>query len=207
MLTFLSACAPAMNNAEMGTRIGAGGGAVFGALAGQLIGGDTKSTVVGAAIGTIVGTAAGAGIGDYMDRQEKEMRQALAESEAVSIQREQENLAMTFKSDLLFSIDSASPSSAATKEIKRVASVLSNYPETKIIINGHTDSTGSPVYNQKLSELRAMAVKYVLVDAGISEARVETNGYGEISPVAPNDTQEGRQLNRRVEIKLIPPRA
>jgi outer membrane protein OmpA-like peptidoglycan-associated protein len=204
---------------QTGVLLGSGIGAAVGAGAGQAIGGNTESTLIGAAIGAAVGGIAGGAIGHYMDRQEQSMRQALADSEAASIQRETELLAtaersstkksvevltVTFKSDYLFAVNSSTLLSGGYDEVAEVANVLKQYPETFIRISGHTDSTGGAEYNQRLSERRAESVKNALVGMGVNPSRITTIGYGAARPVADNSSEAGRQLNRRVAIRIIP---
>ncbi len=188
---------------KKGAVIGAALGTVVGAGVGYAIGGK-KGAAIGAGSGLVVGGLTGAAIGDYMDKQEKEMRQALAGAEAASIQREQEILAITFKADLMYDVDSAVLKPGAYEELDRVAEVLNKYPQTKIRIEGHTDSTGSEDYNLKLSEKRAMAVKNALILRNVDPARLQTVGLGESKPVAGNETEAGRQMNRRVRIVINP---
>jgi outer membrane protein OmpA-like peptidoglycan-associated protein len=205
ILTLLvSACAPPQNKQEQGTRVGVGAGAAGGALLGQLIGGDTKATLIGAGIGALVGGVAGNQIGKSMDEQEAAMRQQLAAVESANIQRNADMLAVTFKADALFDVNSFALKAGAMNEIQRVATVLNQYPQTSILVAGHTDSTGTEVYNQELSERRAMTVKNTLVGQGVSPNRIRTIGFGQGSPVADNSTEAGRQLNRRVVITIQP---
>ncbi len=185
--------------------VGTGLGAAAGAGLGQAIGGDTEATLLGAGIGAVVGGLAGGGIGRYMDNQEQALRQEFAASEQVNVQRNANLLAVTFKSDLLYDVDSAALKPGAYPEIQRVAEVLNQYPQTRITVAGHTDSTGSEQYNQQLSERRAQNVKDALVQSGVQASRITTVGYGEAQPVASNYTPEGRQLNRRVVITIAPP--
>ncbi|OEU51079.1 MAG: hypothetical protein BA871_11350, partial [Desulfuromonadales bacterium C00003096] len=186
------------------TAVGAGAGAVVGAGLGQLIGGDTEGTLIGAGIGAALGGTAGGFFANYMEKQEIAMNQALAGVEGASIQRDAEVLAVTFKSDVLFDVNSYALKPGGYDELQRVAQVLNNYPQTNILIAGHTDSTGSEAYNQKLSEQRAMAVKNMLVGYGVSAMRLTTIGFGEAKPIASNVTESGRQLNRRVAITITP---
>jgi len=201
-----------------GAAVGTGLGAAVGAAAGQAIGRDTSSTLIGAAIGAAVGGLTGTAIGHYMDKQEQSMRQAIANSEAASVQREQAVLAeaksdstkktvdvltVTFKSDYLFNVNSSALLPGAYDEVQRVAKVLTQYPETDIQIAGHTDSTGSEDYNQKLSVNRAESVKNALIGMGVNPTRLTTIGYGESKPIASNNTESGKQLNRRVEVRII----
>ncbi len=204
ILVFVASCAAPRNKTEQGALVGAGLGAATGAIIGQAIGHNTGSTLVGAAAGALVGGVAGGMIGNYMDRQEQELRQALANVEAASIRRDQDILAITFRSDVLFDVDSAVLKPGAYDEIDRVANVLTKYPQTRIRVEGHTDSTGSEAYNLKLSQERALAVKRALVGRGVDPARIEVVGYGESKPIATNSTEAGRQMNRRVNIVIIP---
>lgn len=205
LAAFLAAgCAPPQNKTQQGAMIGTGIGAAAGAGLGQAIGGNTKSTLLGAGIGAVVGGLAGGSIGRYMDNQEAMMRQQLAGVEAANVQRNANLLAVTFKSDFLFAVDSAQLKPGSYDEIARVAKVLVQYPQTNILIAGYTDSTGSETYNQQLSERRAEVVKNALMGQGVNPGRLTTIGYGESRPVAENATEAGRQLNRRVEITIQP---
>ena len=200
----IAGCAQPMTKTQKGAAIGTGVGAAAGAGLGQAIGGDTKGTLIGAGIGAVVGGLAGGSIGRYMDNQEATMRQQLAGVEGASIQRDAQLLQVTFKSDVLFDTNSAALKAGAYDEMTRVAQVLNQYPETTIMIAGHTDSTGAESYNQQLSERRAEAVKTALSGQGVSPARMSTIGYGESKPIADNNNESGRQMNRRVEITIAP---
>ena len=200
----LIGCAAPQSNTGKGAAYGAAGGAIAGAILGQAIGRDTQGTLVGAAAGAAVGAAAGAGVGHMMDRQEAEMRDALAASDAAAIRREGDLLAVTLKGDVTFDTNSATIRSGLNRELDRIAEVMVKYPQTTILVAGYTDSTGSETYNQQLSERRATNVKNALVQRGVQEYRINAIGYGESSPVANNATPEGRQMNRRVEIRINP---
>lgn len=197
------ACAP-QTNTQKGATYGAAGGAVAGAVIGQIIGGDTEATLIGTAIGAAVGGAGGAAVGSMMDKQEAEMRQALAESEAAAIRREGNLLAISLRGDVTFDTNSAIVRPGLYSEIDRIASVLIKYPDTVIQVEGHTDSTGSESYNMDLSSRRAEAVKNLLVQKGVEPSRILTIAYGESKPIASNDSDYGRAKNRRVEIKVAP---
>jgi outer membrane protein OmpA-like peptidoglycan-associated protein len=202
----LAGCAETgtMTKSEQGGLFGAAGGAVVGAILGQAIGHDTKSTLIGAAIGAAVGGGGGYGVGKMMDNQEKEMRDALAKSEAAAVTREGNLLSVTFKGDVTFDTNSTEVRPELYTEINRVARVLNQYPDTLIRVEGHTDSKGSDEYNMDLSKRRAAAVKTLLSLRGVAENRIEVVGYGKTMPIATNDTELGRQKNRRVEIKIAP---
>jgi outer membrane protein OmpA-like peptidoglycan-associated protein len=200
----LGGCAAPQTNKGKGAAYGAAGGAVAGAVLGQAIGRDTEGTLIGAAAGAAVGAAAGAGVGHMMDKQEAEMRDALAASEAAAVRREGELLAITLKGDFTFDLDSDVVRPGLYNELDRIAQIMIKYPQTLILVEGHTDSLGSEAYNQQLSERRATNVKNLLVQRGVQVDRINILGYGESRPVATNDTPEGRQLNRRVEIRINP---
>ncbi|MEI6125265.1 MAG: OmpA family protein [Pseudomonadota bacterium] len=203
LLTFTLAGCSNMSKTQKGGAWGAGIGTVVGAGVGYAIGGK-KGAAIGAGTGLVVGGLSGAAIGHYMDKQEQEMRQALSNAETASIQREQDILAITFKADFMFDVNSATIKPGAYAEIDRISLVLNKYPQTKMRIEGHTDSAGSEDYNQKLSEKRAESVKNALVVRNVDPARIETIGLGESSPVASNDTESGKQQNRRVKVVIIP---
>jgi len=203
-LLILSGCAAPQTNTGKGATYGAAGGAIAGAVLGQAIGRDTEGTLLGAAAGAAVGAAAGAGVGQMMDRQEAEMRDALAASEAAAVKREGDLLAITLKGDVSFDLDSDVVRPGLYNELDRIAQIMIKYPQTSILVEGHTDSTGSEAYNQQLSERRANSVKNLLVQRGVQAYRINILGYGESRPVATNATPEGRQMNRRVEIRINP---
>ncbi len=194
--SLLAACAEPMTRAQKGALIGAAGGA----LVGQAIGKDTKGTLIGAG----VGAAAGAGIGHYMDKQEQAMRNALASVEGVNIFRDGNVLFVTFRSDNQFDVGSFTLRRGAQNDVARMAAILAEYNKTKVVVTGHTDSTGSESFNQTLSEQRAGAVRNIMVANGVAANRITTIGFGESQPVSENTTEYGRQLNRRVEIKITP---
>jgi len=139
-----------------------------------------------------------------MDNQERDMRNVLASSEAAAVSREGNLLAVTFKGDVTFDTNSTVVRPGLQSEITRVATVMNQYPDTLVRVEGHTDSTGSHEYNMDLSNRRAAAVRNLLVQRGIAESRIDIVGYGKNMPVATNDTEAGRQKNRRVEIKIAP---
>lgn len=198
LVIFIFSCAGTTQQ-ERGTKTGVLIGAAGGALLGQVIGRNTASTLIGAGLGAAVGGISGNQIGKYMDKQEQELRAAMAQSNAVSIQRSQDILTATFKSNVLFDFDSSRLKPGAYPELDRVANVLNKYPQTTIRVEGHTDSKGSEAYNQALSERRAEAVKNALTQRGVMAARIQTVGFGESQPISSNDA-----MNRRVEIVIMP---
>jgi len=200
----VTGCSQPMTRTQTGAAVGTGVGAAVGAGLGQAIGRNTESTLIGAAAGALAGGLTGGAIGNYMDKQEAAMRQAVATVDGASIQRDQNVLAVTFKSDILFPVNSAVIQPGANDEITRVAQVLTQYPATTITIAGHTDSTGSDALNQDLSERRAAAVKNALAARGVAPSRMTAIGFGKSKPIADNATEAGRSLNRRVEITIVP---
>lgn len=184
---------------QKGTATGAAVGAGVGAILGQVIGGDSEATRLGAGIGAVLGGIAGNRIGAYMDKQEEELRQVMADSETASIKREQDVLTATFKSGVMFDFDSAALKPGGQAEIARISTVLNNYPETMLRVEGHTDTKGTEEYNQQLSERRAHSVKNALIQQGVDAQRISAVGFGESQPISSDDA-----ANRRVNIVIIP---
>ncbi len=182
------------------TAIGALAGGAVGAGAGALIAGRGHRGT-GALIGGVVGAAGGGAIGNYMDRQAAEMKRKLPEA---AIAREGDKLYVALPSGILFDVDKADVKPAARNSIAKAAEVLVKYPDTYITVEGHTDSTGKPEYNQRLSERRAAAVRDLLQKDGVPVSRMGIQGYGATDPVADNATPEGRQSNRRVQLEIRP---
>lgn len=203
-LVLLTACAEPLSKTQKGALIGTAGGAAAGALIGQATGRDTKGTLLGAGIGAAAGGATGAGIGYYMDKQEARMREALKSVEGVNVERDGNNLYVSFRSDNQFKVGSAVLQGAAQSDLNRFADVLKEFDKTNVTVIGHTDSVGSESSNQTLSEQRAGAVRNLMVARGVAGNRVTTLGLGEGKPVADNNTEYGRQLNRRIEILVVP---
>lgn len=181
--------------------IGGVGGALGGYLLGDLVGGkhDRTEKIVGAGIGAV----AGAGIGAYMDAQEKKLREKTAGT-GVDVVRDGDNLLLRMPSGITFAYDSDAVQPQFQPTLNEVASVLTQYPKTYIDIYGHTDADGSEAYNQGLSERRANSVQSYLVGRGVQSVRMATKGFGETQPIASNETAEGKAQNRRVEIKIVP---
>lgn len=202
MATALSGCATDDPNKKAKT--GAAVGAAAGALLGYAVDDGTGGVVAGAAVGAL----AGAGVGHYMDKQQQEFEAALADEQArneLQIQQlENETLKIDIASEVSFDFDSASLKPAFTPTLNKVSDVLQRYPKTVIHVVGHTDSVGSESYNQRLSEQRAQSVVNFFGSRGIDPNRLYAFGRGELEPRASNDTEAGRQLNRRVELFVKP---
>lgn len=193
--TGMTGCA-SMNNTERGAAAGGGAGAAIGAIIGR----QTGNTARGAIIGAVVGGAAGAVIGRRMDRQAEELEQNLP---AAEVERVGEGIAVTFESGVLFPYNSADVLPAGRENLRQLANSLRNYPETEVLIVGHTDSSGSDEYNMGLSLRRAESARQFLAAQGIASARVRVEGRGESEPVADNSTEAGRSQNRRVEVAIF----
>ena len=178
---------------------GAAGGAALGAIAGQVIGKDTKGTLIGAAVGSLLGM----GWGAYRDNQEKELKAKLQGTQA-EVKKDGNALVINLPGGVTFASDSANITSSFYSALNGIAQSLNNYPETRIQVNGYTDSTGNDAHNQELSQRRANAVAQYLVAQGVSSSRIVANGFGSSNPITSNSTQEGRLQNRRVEIKILP---
>jgi outer membrane protein OmpA-like peptidoglycan-associated protein len=185
-----------MNKTGKSAAIGAAVGAAVGGVSG---GNRGKRAVIGAA----AGAAIGAGVGKYMQNQEDKLRQQTAGT-GVEVKREGDNIVLNMPGHVTFATDSAQITPAFHGTLDQVAATITEYKDTRVEIAGHTDNTGSDGYNQQLSERRAQAVGSYLAGRGVASSRVTTTGYGETRPVAGNDTPDGRQQNRRVEIILSP---
>ena len=175
---------------------GAGIGALSGAALSVLLGKRKADEIL---VGTAIGAGIGAGVGGYMDAQEEK----LARIPGTSVERvDDDTLLVQFDSDILFAIDSSTLTSTSRGTLGDVATVISEYPKTAVVIQGHTDSSGSEAYNQALSERRAGAVQGFLAGRGVNQERMAAIGYGEGSPQTSNATADGRSQNRRVTILL-----
>ncbi|HVH12280.1 MAG TPA: OmpA family protein [Longimicrobium sp.] len=193
--TGVTGCA-SMNNTERGAAAGVGAGGAIGAIIGR----QTGNTARGAIIGAVVGGAAGAVIGRRMDRQASELENSLP---AAEVERVGEGIAVTFESGVLYPFDSDQILPAGRENLRQLANSLRNYPETEVLIVGHTDSQGSDDYNMRLSYRRAEAARSYLASQGVTSARIRVEGRGETEPVADNSTESGRAQNRRVEIAIF----
>lgn len=185
-----------MSNTQKGTAIGAGAGGAAGALIGKYAG----NTAVGAIAGAMIGGAAGAYIGHYMDEQAEEIERDL---EGATVERIGEGIKITFDSGILFQVDKADIQSQAAINLTNLAEILQKYPDTEILIEGHTDSTGADEYNLELSRDRARSVANYLAGQSVDATRFTIMGYGEEQPVADNGTIAGKTANRRVELAIM----
>jgi outer membrane protein OmpA-like peptidoglycan-associated protein len=190
----LSACS--MSSTQKGAVIGAASGGAVGAVIGNKVGSTAKGAIIGAAVG---GTA-GAIIGKRMDKQAEELAMEIP---GARVERAGEGIVVTFDSGLLFAYDSDAISGNARTNLVELAQSLSKYKDTDVLIVGHTDATGSDSYNQGLSERRAASAANFLASNGVTRTRVKTAGRGEAEPIDSNDSQEGRALNRRVEVVIV----
>jgi len=189
----------ASNNtkAKKGAAIGGIAGAVVGAVIGNNRG--HHSSKRGAVVGAVAGTAAGAIVGHMMDKQERELRQI----DGVNVTRTADDeLNVTVRNEVLFDFNSAGLRSASRDALREMANVFERYPNTTIVVAGHTDSIGTASYNERLSERRAANVADYLENVGVRGSRIDTVGYGESRPRATNNSASGRQSNRRVEIHI-----
>lgn len=191
----LGACQTLNTNKERGAVIGAG----VGAAAGGVIGKHQGSTAKGAIIGAAVGGTIGAVIGHQMDQQAKELEQNIP---GAIVQRVGEGIQVTFESGLLFDFNSDQIKPAAAANLKNLASSLDKYPNSSLLIVGHTDAVGSDSYNQELSERRARSTALYLAGQGVNAGRLRTLGLGETEPVVPNDSDANMAKNRRVEVAI-----
>ncbi|MBC6992776.1 OmpA family protein [Neolewinella lacunae] len=195
----------ASKSAKGGVIGGAAGGVIGGAI-GKGSGDGTK----GAVIGAVIGGTAGAIIGKYMDKQAKELEEEVPGAKVDKVETVDpetgetitESVTVTFDGGVLFEFGKASLTAASMAELDRMSSVFARYPDTDILIGGHTDDVGSDSVNQRLSEKRAASVADYLAAHNVARSRMKTTGYGESAPVASNTTDAGRAQNRRVEVSI-----
>ncbi len=192
---------PQVNN----TAAGAGIGAAVGALGGFLIARDKsgsdqrRAALIGAGVGALVG----GGVGNYMDRQEQELRQQLINS-GVSVSRNGNEIILNMPSNVTFATDQDQLNAQFYSVLNSVAIILNKYPRTLLDVDGHTDNVGDEGYNQGLSERRAVSVARYLNSQQVDSRRLRIIGYGESRPIADNASEGGRAANRRVEIRIVP---
>ncbi|WP_339647772.1 OmpA family protein [uncultured Salegentibacter sp.] len=188
------------NNKQKGAVIGSAGGAVIGGVVGNNTG--DGNTALGAIIGGVVGGAAGAIIGNRMDEQAKEIEQEIPGAE---VERVGEGINVTFdeSSGVYFDTEKYNINAKSQQTLNKLADIFKEYPDSNILVEGHTDDTGSETYNLTLSKNRAQAVTNYLTNQGLSSGRFETKWYGESQPKYDNETAEGRAKNRRVELAIV----
>lgn len=191
----LMASCKSLNRTQKGAAIGATSGAAAGAVIGKASG----NTKLGAIIGATVGGAAGAVIGHKMDKQAEEMKKKIPDAK---VERVGEGIVVEFNNNILFGFDRYDLTSQAAANLDKLATILKEYPDTDIEIQGHTDSKGSESYNLDLSVKRASTVKNYLASQNIARSRMNTLGYGESAPEYDNSNESGRALNRRVEFMI-----
>ena len=192
------------NKSQKGAVIGAAGGAILGAIIGNNAGKGGNGEI-GAVIGGVVGGAAGAIIGNKMDKQAQKIEQEIPGAE---VERVDDGIVVTFDGEnngVYFDTDKYNINAASKETLNKLGSILMEYPDTDVLVVGHTDSVGSEEYNMTLSKNRAQSVtNYFTGTLGLSAGRFTTNWFGETSPIASNDTPEGRAKNRRVNVVIVP---
>ncbi|MGE5383907.1 MAG: OmpA family protein [Omnitrophica WOR_2 bacterium] len=193
--TLILVSCSSMNKSQKGAVIGAAGGGATGAVIGRAAG----NTAMGAIIGATVGGVAGAVIGRQMDKQAAEMEKQVP---GAKVERVGEGIVVEFNGKVLFGFDKSDLTPEATQNLNSLTEILNKYPDTDIVIQGHTDNKGTDKYNQTLSERRAYTVSNYLASHNIASSRLKTIGYGESQPKYSNDTESGRAQNRRVEFLI-----
>jgi outer membrane protein OmpA-like peptidoglycan-associated protein len=191
----VSACSM-LNKKGQGALVGAGAGGAVGAVIGNQTGSTARGAIIGAAVGGLTGTI----IGHQMDQQAKELKQDVP---GATIQRVGEGIQVTFASALLYDFDSDVVRAETANNLRNLAASLGKFPDTDILIVGHTDAVGTADYNQGLSQRRATATSNYLTSQGVSSDRLRTAGRGEMEPIGTNETEVGRQANRRVEVAIV----
>lgn len=193
--SLLTTSCASLNKKQEGAIIGAGAGGAIGAV----VGNQTGSTARGAIIGAAVGGAVGAVIGHQMDQQAKELKVAIP---GATVERVGEGIQVTFASGLLYDFDSDAIRADAATNLRNLAISLAKYPKTDLLIVGHTDALGTATYNQDLSTRRATSAANYLMTQGVATTRLRVTGRGELEALASNETEAGRQLNRRIEVAI-----
>ena len=199
LIAALAGCASTEGMTDSKAKKGAILGALAGAVAGAAIGGH-EHRAGGALIGAASGAIAGGLVGKYLDEQAREL-DAIPGAE---VQRRDDSLLVNFSDEILFETGKANLQPGAYDRLRALSRTLNNYPQSKVIVKGHTDSVGSESLNQRLSEERADRVRDFLISEGVAIGRITAIGFGESLPIATNDTQVGRAQNRRVEIEIRP---
>lgn len=193
-------CAQTKEAAKTKTGKGAAIGAAGGAIAGAVIGHQSGHRGAGALIGGVTGAIIGGAVGYKLDQQAKELEQI----PDTHVEKKEDRLVVTMSDSVLFDENSAGLKSEAKDTLNQMADVMVRHPDSDILVKGHTDSSGSEAYNQELSERRAKMVQNYMITRGVSASRITSIGFGKTMPIAPNDTPQNRQKNRRVEIEIKP---
>lgn len=191
------------NNTQKGGAIGAAGGAILGAIIGNNVGKKGDGGELGAVIGGVIGGGAGVLIGNKMDKQAQQIEQEIP---GATVERVDDGIVVTFdeNSGVYFDTNKFNINTASETMLTKLAGILKDYPDTNVLIVGHTDSAGADAYNMTLSKNRANAVTNFFTQKGLSASRFTTNWFGEEQPVADNASAEGRAKNRRVNIAIVP---
>ena len=192
------------SNAQKGGVIGAAGGAILGAIIGNNVGKKGDGGELGAVIGGVVGGAAGVIIGNKMDKQAQKIEEEIP---GAKVERLDDGIVVTFdeNSGVFFETNKYDINVQSQETLDKLAAILIEYPDTNLLIVGHTDSTGADDYNMTLSKNRAYAVtNYFIYQKKLESGRFTTNWFGETQPIADNNTVEGRANNRRVNIAIVP---
>ncbi|MCC5907449.1 MAG: OmpA family protein [Balneolaceae bacterium] len=192
---FIAGCS-SWGRTTTGAVIGAGAGTAAGAVVGKTLGNTAAGAIAGAAVGGTVGAI----IGRQMDRKAEELAQEL---EGVEIQRVEEGIAISFDSGILFDFDSSTLRPEARENLRKLADIMGQDNNSNLLVVGHTDWIGDENYNLRLSERRARSAADYLVSQGIQRQRIDIEGKGEYEPIADNETEQGRQQNRRVEVAIF----
>lgn len=194
-MIMLSMGCSSLNKTQKGAVIGTASGTAMGAIIGKA----TGNTALGAVIGAAVGGATGAVIGNKMDKQAEEIKKSVPDAQVIRVG---EGIVVEFSSNILFGFDKSNLSNEAKSNLDKLVTIMKDYEDTNIEVQGHTDSKGSEAYNKNLSEQRATAVSLYLMEKGVKDFRLTINGFGELLPKYINTTEEGRLLNRRVEFLI-----
>jgi outer membrane protein OmpA-like peptidoglycan-associated protein len=195
VVALVAAACSSLSRTEKGAIIGAGAGGAIGGVIGNQTGSTTRGAIIGAAVGGTIGAI----IGHQMDKQAEELAQNIP---GATVTRIGEGIAVTFASGLLYDFDSDRIRAEAAQNLRNLSASLDKYPNTDLLIVGHTDAQGADSYNWDLSERRSRSAADYLAGQGVTRARLRTAGRGETEPIATNDSDAGRQQNRRVEVAI-----
>lgn len=205
MMASLNSCEATKNasNTQKGGAIGAAGGAILGAIIGNNTGKKGSGGELGAVIGGVVGGTAGVLIGKKMDKQAQQIEEEIP---GATVERIDDGIVVTFdeNSGVFFDTSKYNINAASDALLTKLANILKEYPDTNVLVVGHTDSSGADAYNMTLSKNRAESVTRFFTSKGLASNRFTTNWYGEEQPISDNTTAEGRAKNRRVNLAILP---